>query len=73
MIINAHGCAVLIYMHILNMICFPKLPFEDKLDAKVLSKQCHLYFSLKIKDIFKSSDLNYSMCLLTTVCKALNR
>lgn len=72
MIINAHGCAVLIYVHISNMACFPKLTFEDKLDAKVLSKQCHLCCSLKIKDIFKRSDLNYSRCLLTMICKALN-
>lgn len=54
------------------MICFPKLSFENKLGAKVLSKQYHLCFSLKIKDIFKRSDLNYSMCSLATICKALN-
>ena len=38
MIINVYGSPALIYIHILNMICFPKYPFKDRCDVNIYAK-----------------------------------
>ena len=47
MITNVNGSPALIYIHILNMICFPEYAFEDRCDVNIYAKNVIYVSALK--------------------------